>query len=87
MSELLSYNTIYGTSLLTLILRDKNARAIFCQKLDALNAGDLKYIDIFSNFNKETALDFINDKDFSDNNAVRALLQFMGQTDQTGLLY
>ena len=81
MSELLSYNTIFGTSLLALILRDKNARTVFCQKLDSLNADDLKYIDIFSNFKKDTALDFVMDKDVPDNNAIRALMQFMGQTD------
>jgi hypothetical protein len=39
-----------------------------------LNAEDLKYIDIFSIFKKETALDYLMEEDVLDNNAFRALL-------------
>jgi hypothetical protein len=36
MSELMSYNVLYGTSLLDLILRDKDASGSFFQKLDLI---------------------------------------------------
>ena len=36
MSELMSYNVLYGLSLLDFILRDKDACASFLQKLDLI---------------------------------------------------
>ena len=50
MSELLAYNSLYGSSLLELILRDNNARTYLEQKLDRTTSEDLVYIDFFSNF-------------------------------------
>jgi hypothetical protein len=75
--------------LLQLILSDRKARNILAANLDKFEAEDLFYLDLKQSFHEQNALDKFLGGEASniDNNVVRSLFRFMGQTDETGLLY
>ena len=88
MSDLTSFNILYGMSMLDFILRDKDATATLLQKLDLIQTQD----QIFMNVSLtvpfiQSGVDYIMFQESPDTNIVRGLFKFMGQTDPTGLLY
>jgi hypothetical protein len=50
MSDLMSYNVLYGMPLLDFILRDKDACASFLQKLDLIQTQDQIFMDVSQTF-------------------------------------
>ena len=88
MLDLMSYNVLYGMSLLELILRDKDACTSFLQKLDLLQPQDQIFMNVSLTIPIiKSGVEHVLSQDYPDINVVRGLFKFIGQTDPTGLLY
>lgn len=57
--DILAYNSLYGSSLFEIILREKNSREVLLQKLDLILEDDMVFIDMTQNLYGRTVFDYI----------------------------